>query len=162
MTGGSRFGILLHRGSNMVREKTKNIADNPVSAEQCTRIITKALGAYVNEIRTKNGISIRKLSKDINVSSTVISDFENGTKIPRMETIIKIVWFLDIPLNKVFGRRALPVAIFNSNTGNEGMSIAQLLAQEGLSMQDTKEVLDYIEFRKYKKVSQKSDTQPDT
>ena len=136
----------------MPKEKLKNIADNPVSAEQCTKIITKALGAFVNEIRTKNGISIRKLSKDINVSSTVISDFENGTKIPRMETIIKIVWALDIPLNKVFGRRALPVTIFNANTGNEGMSITQLLAQDGLSMQDTKDVLKYIEFVKYKAV----------
>ena len=146
----------------MTKDKTKNIERNPITADECTKVITKAIGAYVNEVRTQKDISIRKLSKEINVSSTVISDFENGTKIPRMETIIKIVWALDIPLNKVFGRRALPVAIFNSNTGKEGMSLTQLLAQEGLSMQDTKEVLDYIEFRKYKKVSQKSDTQSDT
>ena len=134
----------------MAKEKSKNIALKTITADECTRFITKAIGAYVNEVRTQKDISIRKLSKDINVSSTVISDFENGTKIPRMETIIKIVWALDIPLNKVFGRRALPMAIFNTKTGNEGMSITQLLAQDGLSMQDTKDVLKYIEFIKYK------------
>ncbi|MCM1266200.1 MAG: helix-turn-helix transcriptional regulator [Candidatus Gastranaerophilales bacterium] len=132
--------------SNVCKTKTQiNTADKYVT------IITKTIGAYVREVREEKGISIRKLATEINVSSTLISDFENGTKIPRMESIIKVIWALDIPINHIFGKKALPSEIFTANSPEAKMSLSQLLTQTGLSLSDVKEVTEFIEFKKSKR-----------
>ena len=63
-------------------------------------------GEYFNYTREQKGLSLRELSKKTNISIALISLLENGDKLPRIETIIRLVLALVIPFNEIFGRKA--------------------------------------------------------
>jgi len=115
--------------------------------DKYAKFITKSIGLYINMARSKSNFSVRKFAKEINVSSTVISDLENGTKIPRMETILKILWALDIPFEKIFAKDILPCKILK-NHPNEGDLLRKYLNQMGLPKQDINEIMNFIAYKK--------------
>ena len=76
--------------------ETKNVY------EQMCRMI----GTHINREREKKGISLREMYRRTNISIAVMSDIENGLKLPRIETLIKLLIELDIPLSDIFGSMA--------------------------------------------------------
>ena len=70
--------------------------------EQIVNKLTKALGEYIYSIRKERNITVRELNKMTKVSIGVISDLENHRSMPRIETILRLMMALDIPLNEIF------------------------------------------------------------
>ena len=117
--------------------------------DKCAEFITKRIGSYVSTERNKKELSIRKFANKINVSSTVLSDLENGTKIPRMGTILKVLWALNIPFEKVFAKDVLPDKEFK-NISDPMIKIEKGLLEQNYNLQDIKDIMDYIKFKKDK------------
>lgn len=102
----------------------------------------KVLGGLINKYRALRGLSYRQLSKATNISCTLLSDTENGNKIPRFETIIKIAEALDIPLNEIFSENIIPIGTQKSSN-----TLDNILYSKGLSKADVNFINEYIKFK---------------
>ena len=115
-----------------IRTDSSAIRTDFAPFDKYSEFITKTIGIEVNMARCKYNLSVRNFAKDIGVSSTVVSDLENGTKIPRMETILRILWALNIPFEHIFAERILPPKVFKDNN-KQYLQIHKFLTEEGLS-----------------------------
>lgn len=113
--------------------------------------LCRLYGIYFNSIRTRKGISLRQLSKSTGISIALISMFEQGDKLPRLETLLRLVIALGIPYSEVLGQVALEVGvnIEGKEQDSTGM-LSNILCDMGLDKNDIKSIFEYIEFRKYK------------
>ena len=59
-------------------------------------------GARIKQLRMSKGISISKLSKEIRVSRSLISQVENGQALPSLPTLGKIVEAIGVTLSEFF------------------------------------------------------------
>lgn len=60
----------------------------------------------LKELRKINNLSMDKLGKEINMSSSKISDIENGKKKdPRISTLIRIADYFNISLDELIRRK---------------------------------------------------------
>ena len=59
------------------------------------------VGLNIRHNRKKIGITQRELGKRLHVSQQMIASYENGTRIPKMETIYKIAKALEIPPSRL-------------------------------------------------------------
>lgn len=64
--------------------------------------ISFIIGHQIKEVRMKKAISRRKLSMLSLVDYTTLMNIENGKVVPKIETLLKLVRILDIPLEDVF------------------------------------------------------------
>lgn len=114
-------------------------------------------GEYFNYTREQKGLSLRELSKKTNISIALISLLENGDKLPRIETIIRLVLALDIPFNEIFGRKATGLE-FSSKpqkvTVRDDEVLRNTLLKMGCDKDDVKDILEFIDYKKYRKVVQ--------
>ena len=63
---------------------------------------SKTIGKRIKKLREKKKISQESLAKSINVSPSTVSMYENGERIPRDETKIKIARVFDVTINSIF------------------------------------------------------------
>lgn len=114
-------------------------------------------GEYFNYTREQKGLSLRELSKKTNISIALISLLENGDKLPRIETIIRLVWALGIPFNEIFGRKATGLE-FSSKpqkvTVRDDEVLRNTLLKMGCDKDYVKDILEFIDYKKYRKVVQ--------
>lgn len=116
----------------------------------------RLIGEHINRVREEKHISLRKLSKDTSISIAVLSDLENGKKLPRFETLIKLLVTLNIPLDVLFNQRFLPEQTLDSkNTQLKGSAARKALLDSGFSKNEVKEIDNYIEFVKSKRDKKK-------
>ena len=73
-----------------------------VESKEIYREITKRIGNIFYYYRSKKGLSLRELYRKTGVSIAVMSDMETGKKLPKIETLISLCRYLDIPLEKIF------------------------------------------------------------
>jgi DNA-binding XRE family transcriptional regulator len=64
--------------------------------------ISFIIGHHIKEVRMKKAISRRKLSMLSLVDYTTLMNIENGKVVPKIETLMKLVRILEIPLEDVF------------------------------------------------------------
>ena len=122
--------------------------------------IGKLLGKRISDARMSCKYSQKDVVKMAKVSMTVLYDIENGRKIPRVETIVKLAIVLNIPITDIFSPIILPEKFCDGNyypmepkedTSNEASYITiirRLLTEEDLNKADIDNILDYIEYRK--------------
>jgi transcriptional regulator with XRE-family HTH domain len=61
------------------------------------------IGQRIREIRSKKGLSVRKLAQLAGISPSMMSHIELGKGAPSVKTIYALVSALDIPLSEIFG-----------------------------------------------------------
>ena len=134
--------------ADTLEKKTKN------AYEQMCRMI----GAYINNVREEQGISLREMYRRTNISIAVLSDIENGQKLPRIETLIKLVLALDIPLSHIFGSKCYPDFVLGKDIKPFKRTKEEMLKSPilhfDLSKDEIKELdnfMDYIKFKRNKK-----------
>lgn len=138
----------------MTEQKKNNIVEE---SDKIYENLCKLYGEYFNYTREQKGLSLRELSKKTNISIALISLLENGDKLPRIETIIRLVLALGIPFNEIFGRKATGLD-FSSKpqkvTVRDDEVIRNTLLKMGCDKDDVKDILEFIDYKKYRKVVQ--------
>lgn len=110
------------------------------------------LGEYIAFVRNKKGISLRDLRTATDISIAVISDLENGKKIPRFEILIKILLALGIPINVIFSNKfSENKRVAKMEEARDGELLINTLLNEGMTRQETAEILKFIDYTKYKR-----------
>lgn len=138
----------------MTEQKKNNIVEE---SDKIYENLCKLYGEYFNYTREQKGLSLRELSKKTNISIALISLLENGDKLPRIETIIRLVLALGIPFNEIFGRKATGLE-FSSKpqkvTTRDDEVLRNTLLKMGCDKDDVKDILEFIDYKKYRKVVQ--------
>lgn len=62
------------------------------------------IGSRIKELRKLNGLTQSQLGEKINVTKVSISCYENGTRIPNLETFVDLVNALDTTPDYLLGR----------------------------------------------------------
>ena len=114
----------------------------------------RGIGEYINYIRESRDISLRELYRRSNISIAVLSDIENGLKLPRIETLIKLALVLDIRLEVFFSTKFLPCQPFvtaHSQQLRENGTIRNALLNARFNKDEVKDIMNFIEFTKSKR-----------
>lgn len=126
-----------------IAEKADNIYEN----------LCKRYGEYFNYVREQKGLSLRELSKQTNISIALISLLENGDKLPRIETLIRLVLALDIPFNEIFGDKATGLELSakaQKTSKRDDEVLRNTLLKMGCNKDDVKDILEFVEFKMYR------------
>ena len=122
---------------------------------------------YVKSLKKRAGdITSRELSRRTGVSVAVISDIEGNKYLPKMEIMLKIAYGMNVEIAKLLDNlwdiddaakwanitnNLSEVSVAKSKQSrNNNLSLDNMLAKEGLTKNDIKEVLEFIEFKKSK------------
>lgn len=73
-----------------------------LKSKEIYKELTKRVGNIFYSYRNKKNLSLREVYRKTSVSIAVISDMETGKKLPRIETLISLCRFVDIPLSEIF------------------------------------------------------------
>ena len=66
-------------------------------------MITLDLGNRLSELRHSRGLSLSELARRANVGKATLSEIENGTRNPTVETLYSLCAPLDVPLTALLG-----------------------------------------------------------
>lgn len=85
------------------------VKDDILNTEIKEEDITKAFGLALKEVRKAQGITLRKMSEDIEIPNPTINRYENGQNIPSLLQAIKIAnyFHISIELMLILGMTAL-------------------------------------------------------
>lgn len=61
------------------------------------------IGARLKLIRNRKGITLKKLSEDIGVNYSTLSNYERDYRIPELKTLIKISEYYNLPIDYIVG-----------------------------------------------------------
>ena len=126
----------------MTEQKKNNIVEE---SDKIYENLCKLYGEYFNYTREQKGLSLRELSKQTNISIALISLLENGDKLPRIETLIRLVLALGIPFNEIFGRKATGLEFTSKPqkvTVRDDEVLRNTLLKMGCDKDDVKDILD--------------------
>ena len=105
----------------------------------------------LKELRDKKGFTQKQLAEALYLSKTTISQYENGTHTPSIETFIKLADIFDISIDYLLGRTSVPVTfstLKKSFTSEENIDdfINMLLSLDHQHRTDLMKQMDYIKF----------------
>ena len=69
----------------------------------------------LKEVRENKGLSQQALASAIGESQSTLASWENGKSMPRANTLLKLVNYLDVSLDYLCGRSELKEIITNDN-----------------------------------------------
>ena len=90
-------------------ESVFTVKDNILNTEVKEDDIAKAFGLALKEVRKAQGITLRKMSEDIEIPNPTINRYENGQNIPSLLQAVKIAnyFHISIELMLILGMTAL-------------------------------------------------------
>ena len=90
-------------------ESVVTVKDNILNTEVKEDDIAKAFGLALKEVRKAQGITLRKMSEDIEIPNPTINRYENGQNIPSLLQAVKIAnyFHISIELMLILGMTAL-------------------------------------------------------
>lgn len=105
----------------------------------------------LKELREKKGFTQKQLAEALYLSKTTISQYENGTHTPSIETFIKLADIFDVSIDYLLGRTAMPVTfslLKKSFSSEENVDdfINMLLSLDHQHRMDLIKQMDYIKF----------------
>ena len=119
--------------------------------KECVRIANN-IGILYKKQREKLGISLRELSKQINLSVGTLSELEKGNNIPRVETLLYIGFSLGISTSdiiNVLNPSKLPLINEPFNPAEKINDVLKACLYE-LNEEGTNVIMDFIEYIKSK------------
>ncbi len=100
----------------------------------------KQLAENINELCKRKGITVNKLSKDLNLSSGYISEMKNKDRTPSIKRVLEIADYLEVSIDYLVGREPIkPNSIKNSNVANTG-------GNNTINVSENKRVSKFIEI----------------
>lgn len=111
------------------------------------------LGVRIKNLRKKKGLTQQELGKLIGVTKVSISCYEKGSRIPTLDTIIRLADSLSVPLNYLLGGEVFAVSEedqnYSINVSKRDIDILREIKNHNklyLKLLDNpKRVLDYLE-----------------
>lgn len=105
----------------------------------------------LKELREKKGFTQKQLAEALYLSKTTISQYENGTHTPSIETFIKLADIFDVSIDYLLGRTAVSVTfslLKKSFSSEENVDdfINMLLSLDHQHRMDLIKQMDYIKF----------------
>lgn len=70
-----------------------------------TLVNTEELGRAIHRKRVELGLSLRDVANETEVSASTLSRIENGTGKPDADNIARLTEWLDVPMERILGRR---------------------------------------------------------
>ena len=68
------------------------------------------LGEILAELRDDRGLTQRELSKQLHISSSSISAYETGARLPNIDTLVEFSTFYDVTIDYLVGLTTHPVS----------------------------------------------------
>lgn len=112
------------------------------------------LSKRIKKLRKQNGWYQKDIANKLNVKSNTLSGYENGTRSPDPDMLMKIADLYGVSVDYLLGRNDNPSepGYHKKKTISEFLDIDLMFKDmEKLSAEDMKEVYEYIKF----KISQK-------
>lgn len=127
-----------------------------ITAEQICTYLANKMGDDFRIQRENMDISLRDIYRDEKISAGVVTDFEKGRKFPRVENIIKLYQYINMPLDEVFNPKILPPTIKNKRMKLCGdidlnLDLKELLMSKGYNGKEIDDIIQYAEFVKHKR-----------
>ena len=122
-----------------------------MEAVRYVHIITIQIGNFIREQRKLKNLTIAELSKKASVSSTVITDLENGRSLPRVAVLLKVAFCIDIEPVALFQHFLLDPSVDLHSVKKEKVGLIDIIQREGLPTKEAKEVIEFIKFKKDQK-----------
>lgn len=145
--------------------------------DKALAFMTNNVHLYLKQLKERAGnISSREISRRTGISPTVISDIEGNKYLPKMEVLLKLAYGMNSDFSTMLRRlwnsedvaswseltntpleMTVPVSssdtdfVYAEDVKNKTMTLNDMLAKEGLTVNDIKEVLEFIEFKKSKR-----------
>lgn len=117
--------------------------------------LKRVLGNYFNEVRENRNISLRDVESSTKMSKSLLSAFEKGEKLPRMENLINLMITLGIPFNNIFSEEVSERTGANYDTNSipqrDDEALTKTLIKMNLDKDDVADVLAYIDFIKFRR-----------
>ena len=114
--------------------------------------LTEKIGESFKQYRTNSKLSMRDIYKDEKISIATISDLENGKKLPRVETLIRLMEQVQMPIDRVFNPDIVPsrsrTAIFGYTKVSWQDKIRNSLIESKFLPNEIDEILRYIKYIK--------------
>jgi transcriptional regulator with XRE-family HTH domain len=118
--------------------------ESQIMAESSKNIVnTIELGRAIRRKREEQGLSLRDVADETEVSASTLSRIENGTGKPDADNIARLTAWLNVPMERIMGGRrqegdeAQPVVYFPQETTPEIVE-AHLRADRNLSAETAK------------------------
>ena len=96
----------------------------------------------LRHLRVQNGMTQEELGKLLNKDYSTVGKWENGTRSPIMEDVIKIADFFDVPLQELIGG-----TFIKSKSSNDFKKILKdkglLDDNDNLTEEDAKKLIDF-------------------
>lgn len=114
--------------------------------------IVRKIGEMFKKYRQKSGLTLRDIYNDKQISSmAVVSELENGKKLPRFDTFLQLMSSVDMPYNKVFVNDVLPKKerknqdkdIISKSADDE---LRDVLLARGYDHKEIDDVFKYLQF----------------
>lgn len=116
--------------------------------------IVRYIGNKFKEYRKKSGLSLRDIYNDKEkISMAVVSELENGKKIPRFKTFLELMSLVDMPFSTVLNNEVIPSNIAKNQINNiinksADDEIKEMLLLHGYDHKEIDEVFRYLHFLK--------------
>ena len=122
--------------------------------------LVKKIGEIFKKYRDNAKLSMRDIYRDEKISIATISDMETGKKLPRVETLLNLIYKVGMPLNKVFSNDVLPNNYNGVQFGipqklNWKQVIKNDLIENKFLPNEIDEILRYIEYIKANRFNNK-------
>lgn len=102
--------------------------------------IVMNIGDKIKKERLKKNITQSQLANYVNTSQSALAAYENGSKIPRLDTIQRIAAALDVPALSLLPSEITAGSVKLSPEDSELLSLIEELSPEG-----KKKARDYME-----------------
>lgn len=112
--------------------------------------ITALIGKSFKKYRENSGLSMREIYKQEKISIAVMSDMESGKKLPRVETLIRLMEKVNMPLTEVFAEKLFKETPKHLREEDRTSFIKCIYKDSGFPDKAIKEALEYDEFLKFK------------
>lgn len=110
------------------------------------------IGERVQALRKNKKITLRELSKNVNISISFLSDIENNRSNPSVEKLKSIATGLDTTVSYLLGEEAVSSSFLSISDNSEGYKIRPSIFKkyesciEGLPLKAIREIENYIEY----------------
>lgn len=140
----------------MEEDKTITLNERDIKKiELYVHNISLRVGELIRDFRKRRKLTIAELAKKSRVSSTVITDLENGRSLPRTEVLLKLAYALDLKYGQLFNEFMPGAEFVHAANTTRLPSLKDMIMCDGLGIIETNEVLEFIEFKKYRNSKRK-------
>lgn len=115
------------------------------------RYIANVIGSTFHEYRENSKLSLRDIYNVEKVSMAVVSDLENGKKLPRVETLLRLLNLVKMPYSALFNADILPnnspvATRIGKIQDAKYPDVRELLLVNGFSNREVDEITMFIDF----------------